>query len=72
MNEPSTKPPGIQRAIALRNLNRVLDLLECSLSLMDSAKLLYPGMDPKCYNKIYKMAHTITVSCPINTNDLEF
>ena len=59
--------PAIQRVIAFRNLNRALDMLECAYDMIDAAKLLYPGMDPKYYEKLYKIAQHIIVSCPKNT-----
>ena len=70
-NQPKKVIPAIQKVAAFRSLNRSLELLECAYSMIDTAKLLYPDMDPKNYDKIYKIATHITQTVPIHRN-LEF
>lgn len=57
--------PAIQRVIAFRNINRALDMLECAFDMIDAAKLLYPGMDVKYYDKLYRMASHIRERLPV-------
>jgi len=66
-----TKPTAFNRAISFKILNRTLDALEMSASLMETARLLYPDMPPKFYERIYRLAHEITVRCPMNTDKME-
>lgn len=66
------KPTPMEKAAAFRCINTSLELIEQGYNMMETARLLYPGMEPKRYDKIYKMAHSITTRCPADTMNWEF
>jgi len=66
MDADKKKPSPIEKVGAFRCLNTSLELIEQSYNMMETARLLYPGMEPKFYDKIYKMAREITLHCPMH------
>jgi hypothetical protein len=63
---------AINKSAAFRCLNTSLELLHQGYKMVETARLLYPEIDPKYFDKIYKMSHQISVYCPMHTKDWEF
>lgn len=58
----------IEKVVSLRTLNRAYDSLELAASLLETARLLNPEIEPKRYNKIYDLAEQIKRRCPASDN----
>jgi len=64
--------PAINKSSAFRCLNTSLELLHQSYKMIETARFLYPEIDPKYFDNIYKMANQIRLYCPMHTKDMEF